>query len=198
MLKKDVDYIYIIKGKGYLNGKGEVSTMDLDDSKHFVEEKSVAELGAPIALDNIFYDFGKWTLTDSSKIELERLIDILKENPNIVIELGAHTDYIGNEMANQILSQKRAQSVVDFLIKKGIHPDRLTAKGYGETLPQKVTYKIANNSSFEEGQILTEEFIEALSAEDEEKTKALKEEARQINRRTEFRVISTRYIPEID
>ena len=196
-LKKDVDYIYIIKKEGYLNGKGFVSTMDLDDSKHFVQELQIAQLGAPIALDNIFYDFGKWTLTDSSKIELENLVKILTDNPNITIELGAHTDNIGDEASNQILSQKRAQSVVDFLISKGINADRLTAKGYGESSPQKINSKLAIRSPFKEGDVLTEEYINMLSGKDEEETNDLKEQAKQINRRTEFRVISTRYIPDI-
>jgi peptidoglycan-associated lipoprotein len=152
----------------------------------------------PIKLDNTFYEFGKWNLTESSKIELEKLVKILNDNPNITIELGAHTDMIGNEASNQILSQKRAQSVVDFLISKGIQEDRLTAKGYGESVPQIVTAKIANNSPFELGDVLSPEFIEALSGEDEEQTKALQEAANQINRRTEFKVLSTRYIPDID
>ena len=196
-LKKDVDYIYIIKREGYLNGKGSVSTMDLDDSKHFVQELQVAQLGAPIALDNIFYDFGKWTLTDSSKVELEKLVKILTDNPNITIELGAHTDNIGDEASNQILSQKRAQSVVDFLISMEINADRLTAKGYGESSPQKINLKISVNSPFKEGDILTEAYIDSLETKDDEATKELKEKARQINRRTEFMVISTRYIPDI-
>ena len=197
-LKKDVDYIYLVKKKGYLNGKGKISTMDLDDSKHFKQEIKIAKLGEPIKLDNTFYEFGKWNLTESSKIELEKLVKILNDNPNITIELGAHTDMVGNESSNQILSQKRAQSVVDFLISKGIQEDRLTAKGYGESVPQIVTAKIAENSPFNLGDVLSPEFIEALSAEDEEQTKALQEKANQINRRTEFKVLSTRYIPDIE
>ncbi len=196
-LKKDVEYVYIIKKKGYLNGKGAVSTMDLDDSKHFEHKVDVAEMGAPIALDNIFYEFGKWNLTEDSKTELNKLVNILKDNPNITIELAAHTDMVGDDASNQILSQKRAQSVVDFLISKGIDSDRLTAKGYGETKPQTVQGKLAVNSSFKEGDVLTPEFIEAL-ASDTENGKALVEEANQINRRTEFSVLSTRYIPDVD
>jgi len=197
-LKKDVDYIFIVKRKGYLNSKGTVSTMDLDDTKHFVQTITMAKIGDPIKLENTFYDFGKWTLTEASKKELEKLVKILNDNPNITIELGAHTDMIGNENSNQILSQKRAQSVVDFLISKGIKKDRLTAKGYGESVPQKVTAQIAAHSHFKEGDVLSPEFIEKLQGEDEEKTKALQEEANQINRRTEFRITSTRYIPDID
>lgn len=196
-LKKDVDYMYLIKKEGYLYGKGSASTMDLDDSKHFIQEITITEVGAPIELENTFYEFGKWELTESSKKELEKLVTILNDNPNITIELAAHTDMIGNDDANQILSQKRAQSVVDFLISKNIQADRLTAKGYGATVPQTISILVAQNSSFNENDILTPDFIEALSGEDDEQTKLLQEEANQINRRTEFKVISTRYIPDI-
>jgi len=197
-LKKDVDYIYIVKHKGYLNSKGTVSTMDLDDTKHFKQNITMAKIGDPIKLDNTFYDFGKWTLTESSKKELEKLVKILNDNPNITIELGAHTDMVGDEKSNQILSQKRAQSVVDFLISKGIKADRLSAKGYGESMPQKVTKEIAAHSHFKENDILSPDFIKNLQGANEEETKALQEEANQINRRTEFRITSTRYIPDPD
>ena len=197
-LKKDVDYIYIVKRKGYLNNKGTVSTMDLDDTKHFTQTITMAKIGDPIKLENTFYDFGKWDLTEDSKIELEKLVKILNDNPNITIELGAHTDMVGDENSNKILSQKRAQSVVDFLISKNIKKDRLTAKGYGESVPQVVTKQIAAHSHFKENDVLSPEFIKNLKADTEEKTKALQEEANQINRRTEFRITSTRYIPDID
>ncbi len=198
-LKKDVEYVYLVKKAGFLNGKGAVSTMDLDDSKHFEQKLQLAEVGAPIALDNIFYEFGKWSLTPDSKIELEHLVQILNDNPNITIELAAHTDMIGDDASNQILSQKRAQSVVDFLISKGIKSDRLTAKGYGETKPQQINAKLASSSSFKLNDVLTPEFIENLkSTPDAEVAKSLVEEANQINRRTEFSILSTRYIPEID
>jgi len=196
-LKKDVDYMYLIKKEGYLYGKSSVSHMDLDDTKHFKQEITITQVGAPIELENTFYEFGKWELTESSKKELEKLVTILNENPNITIELAAHTDMVGNDAANQALSQKRAQSVVDFLISKNIQADRLTAKGYGEAIPQTISAKIAQNSSFKEGDVLSPEFIEALSGDDDEQTKALQEKAHQINRRTEFKVISTRYIPDL-
>lgn len=198
MLKKDVDYVYLIKKKGYLNGKGSVSTMDLDDTKHYKQELSLAKIGAPIELKNTFYEFGKWELTDDSKIQLEKLVKILIDNPNITIELAAHTDMIGDDASNQILSQKRAQSVVDFLISKKINADRLTAMGYGETQAQTISWKVAQSTSFKEGDVLSPEFVSALEAEGDEKTKALQEEANQINRRTEFKIISTRYIPDVD
>jgi peptidoglycan-associated lipoprotein len=105
---------------------------------------------------------------------------------------------VGDENSNKILSQNRAQSVVDFLISKNIKKDRLTAKGYGESVPQVVTKQIAAHSHFKENDVLSPEFIKNLKADTEEKTKALQEEANQINRRTEFRITSTRYIPDID
>ncbi len=197
-LKKDVEYVFVVKKEGYLNAKGEVNTMDLDDSKSFKQEIKMTPIGAPIALDNIFYDFGKWTLTDSSKVELGKLVTILKDNPNITIELGAHTDKIGDETSNQVLSQKRAQSVVDFLVSKDIQADRLSAMGYGESQPQTVNSKLAQNSSFKEGDVLSESFIDALKTEQGKEDTERQEEANQINRRTEFKVLSTRYIPDIN
>ncbi|MBN2667932.1 MAG: OmpA family protein [Bacteroidales bacterium] len=197
-LKKDVDYIYIVKKEGYLNGRGAVSTMDLDDSKHFKQQTQLAKIGEPIALDNIFYDFGKWTLTDSSKIELQKLVKILNDNPNITIELASHTDMIGDDASNIILSQKRAQSVVDFLIENGIAADRLTAKGYGETKPQTISDIMAKKLPFSSGVVLTAEFIEQLKTDDSEDALKKVDLANQINRRTEFSVVSTRYIPDID
>lgn len=197
-LKKDVEYIYLVKKEGYLFGKGKVSTMDLDKSEHFKQQIALSELGQPIEIANTFYEFGKWTLTEGTKKELEKLVDILNENPNITIELASHTDMIGDEASNQILSQKRAQSVVDFLIEKGIDAERLTAKGYGKSKPQTVSAVQATNGFFKEGTVLTPEFVESLTAEDEVKTAALKEEANKINRRTEFKVLSTRYIPNIE
>ena len=112
----------------------------------------------------------------------------------ITIELMSHTDHVGSEDFNFALSQKRAQAVVDYLIEKGINPDRLVAKGYGETWPKKVTRDLARQYDFlKRNDELTEEFINGLAPEQQEIAKA-------INRRTEFRVLSTdfheKYTPE--
>jgi peptidoglycan-associated lipoprotein len=110
------------------------------------------------------------------------------DNPNITIEIGAHTDRVGSEEGNLQLSGKRAQSVVDYLIKKGIEAERLTAKGYGKSQPVTVDKVIQKQYPFlKVGEVLTEEFIEGLSDEKE------KELADSINRRTEFRVLKTTY-----
>ena len=139
-------------------------------------------------MENIFYDFDKATLRPESKEALDKeLIEILNDNPNITIELGAHTDMKGTYEYNDRLSQRRAQSVIDYLIEKGISPDRLTAKGYGETVPKTITKKLATQyPQFKEGDVLSEEFIRGLSPEDQEV-------ANQINRRTEFQVKSITY-----
>lgn len=198
-LKQNTDYIYIIRKKDYLYGKGEASTKNLANSKHFNKKIVLAKIGEPIQIDNIFYDLGKWDLREESKENLNQLIGILNDNPTIIIELSAHTDMIGDESSNEVLSQKRAQSVVDYLIKKGIDPERLVAKGYGESIPKQINKRLAKTTAFDVGEVLTEDFITSLKedAKTEEIGQKLYDEANQVNRRTEFKVLSTTYIPDI-
>jgi peptidoglycan-associated lipoprotein len=150
----------------------------------------ITPIDRPIELPNIFYDFGKWDLRPESMVSLDKLVETLNDNPNVTIELMSHTDSRDTEEYNMELSQKRAQSVVDYLIAKGIQRDRLTAKGYGETSPKTVDASIVKDSPFLRlGVTLTEQYINTL-ANDEQK-----EIAHQINRRTEFRVLRTDYEP---
>lgn len=88
-----------------------------------------------IRLNNLFFDFAKFSLRTESYPELKRLIDFLNSNPAVRIEIGGHTDSVGSDENNLLLSQNRAKSVLDYLIQKGISAQRLTAKGYGETKP---------------------------------------------------------------
>ncbi|WP_158563253.1 OmpA family protein [Chitinophaga silvatica] len=120
------------------------------------------EIDKPIVLNNIYYDFNKATLREESKIVLDTVVDILRENPKLTIEMSAHTDSIGSVKYNDKLSQARAQSCVDYLISRGISPNRLIAKGYGKSRP------IAPNS--------------LPNGKDNP-------EGRQLNRRTEFKVL---------
>ena len=198
-LKQNTDYIYIVRRKDYLYGKGEASTKNLANSKHFNKDIVLAKIGEPIQIDNIFYDLGKWDLRDDSKENLNQLINILNENPTITIELSAHTDMIGDENSNQTLSQKRAESVVNYLVEKGIDQERLVAKGYGESVPKTINKKLAKSTPFKVNEVLTEEFINALkeNAKSEEQGTKLYDDANQVNRRTEFKVLSTTYIPDI-
>jgi len=116
------------------------------------------------------------------------LVETLNDNHNITIELSAHTDSRGSETLNLDLSQKRAQSVVDYLIEKGIAPDRLTAKGYGKSQPKVVDEQMAAQYSFlRNGITLTENYINSLSTLDDQDI------AHRFNRRTEFKVLRTDY-----
>ena len=127
-----------------------------------------------------------------SEKALDSLVTILTVNPTITIEIMSHTDYVGSDQFNFELSQKRAQSVVNYLIEKGISPQRLVAKGYGETWPKSVTRNLARQYDFlKRGDELTEEFILNLPEEQQEI-------ARAINRRTEFQVLSTDFIERFD
>lgn len=187
-LNKGVKYVLLGNCRGYLNQKEEAQTIGLEDSKTFPINFTLASLSKPVGLDNIFFEFGKATLTPESSTALDKLVKILEDNPNITIEIGAHTDRVGSEEGNLQLSGKRAQSVVDYLIKKGIEAERLTAKGYGKSQPVTVDKVIQKQYPFlKVGEVLTEEFIEGLSDEKE------KELADSINRRTEFRVLKTTY-----
>ena len=137
--------------------------------------------------DNIFYDFDKATLRPESKTALDELAQVLRDNPNVTIEMASHTDRWGSEEYNIDLSARRARSVTDYLISVGIRPDRLQSQGYGKSRPKTITKKLARlYPQFKEGDILTPEFIEALSEEDQDA-------ADQINRRTEFQVLSIDY-----
>jgi len=191
-LNPETEYVFAAFKDGFLRDKAAANTIGLADSKDFRFEMFLTPTDAPIKVDNINYEFGSWELLESSKVALDTLIEILVFNPTIVIELMAHTDHVGSDQFNFDLSQKRAQSVVDYLIEKGINPDRLVAKGYGETWPKTITRKVANQYDFlKRGDELTEEFITALPAAQQEITTAM-------NRRTEFRVLSTDFIERFD
>ena len=187
-LKPEVDYIVAAYRKGFLNAKMIASTMNMEEGKHFQMRLELTPADAPISIDNIYYEFGKWALLPESVAALDSLSELLVLNPTTVIELMAHTDCRGDDATNSEISQKRAQSVVAYLISKGIQPGRLVAKGYGKTAPKTVTKKLAKEYPFlKAGKELTCSFIESLSDEKE------REICHQINRRTEFRVLSSDY-----
>ena len=187
-LKPNTDYTFIASKKGYLNGKERETTKGLDRNKDFSITIWLTSIANPIELPNIFYDFAKWDLRPESMVALDKLVETLNDNPTITIELGAHTDSRGSDADNQTLSQRRAQSVVDYLIEKGISKARLTSKGYGESQPKVVDDKLAAQYSFlRNGITLTEDYINSLPSMDEQDI------AHQINRRTEFRVLKTDY-----
>ncbi|MCX6327951.1 MAG: OmpA family protein [Bacteroidia bacterium] len=188
VLKPDVDYIFLASKKGYLNGKEKETTKGQERSRDFMVTILLTAIDKPIELPNIFYDFNKWDLRPESMVSLDKLVETLTDNPNVTIELMSHTDSRDTEEYNYELSQKRAQSVVQYLIEKGIEPERLSAKGYGESSPKVVDAVINAQSPFLRlGATLSEQYINNL-ANDEQR-----EIAHQINRRTEFKVLRTDY-----
>lgn len=183
-LKPETEYVIAAFKDGFLNDKVRASTIGLEESKEFRYQFKLAPTDEPIKVNNINYAFGSFEVTEESKVALDSVVHLLTLNPTITIELMAHTDHVGSNDFNSELSQKRAQSVVDYMISKGINPARLVAKGYGETWPKKVTRAIARQYDFlKRNDELTEEFIMNLTAEQQEIAKGL-------NRRTEFRVLS--------
>ena len=186
-LERGVKYVMMAGAQGYLNVKQEFeSDMEEEDADYEVDF-ILAAIHKPQVVENIFYDFDKASLRPESKEALDEMAQMLRDNPNVTIEMGAHTDRKGSDEYNVNLSKRRAKSVVDYLVGAGISPDRLTWKGYGESVPKKVTKRINREyPQFPEETVLDETFIETLSEEDQEA-------ADQINRRTEFQVTSINY-----
>lgn len=183
-----VDAMFLISMEGYLNTKFSIDTRNIEDSREFSKKVMLDRMDLVIEIPNIFYDLGKWTLRAESEEALNQLFILLEDNPNVTIELSSNTDMIGDADANIILSEKRAQSVVDFLVSKGIEEDRLTPKGNGKNKPKKVSFEdVEAYSWLTEGEILSPTYINRLSSDRQEV-------ANQLNRRTEFRVLRKDYI----
>ena len=187
VLTPGVDYVFLATCRGYLNHKEELQVVQTTESKETVLQFALASISVPVMIDNIFYDYDKAILRPEAVQSLNELVVLLNENPNVTIELSAHCDYHGSQAYNIGLSQRRAESVVNYLIEHGIAPDRLTPKGYGKEKPKVVRKKLAAQYPWmKEGDVLTQEYITAL---DEEKQAICD----QLNRRTEFIVLRTTY-----
>ncbi len=184
-----VSYLFLAACKGFLNHKEEIKALaNPKESRDTTLQFALANISAPVLIDNIFYDFDKATLRDSSKVALDQLVSILNDNPNVTIELAAHTDYVGSAVYNKALSQRRAESVIQYLIAHGIAADRLTPVGYGKERPRKVNRRLAARYSWlKEGDVLTEQFVKAQADAKHQ------EICNQLNRRTEFSVLRTTY-----
>ena len=186
-IKAGVDYVLLGTCKGYLNHQEQLRVEPVKESEEYVLQFPLANIMAPVLIDNIFYDFDKATLRPESTEALDQLVKLLEENPNVTIELSAHTDYRGSAEYNKRLSQRRAESVVKYLIEHGIASDRLTPVGYGKEKPKTIRKKQAERYPYlKENDVLTEEFIKTLGEEEQD-------ECNQQNRRTEFRVLRTTY-----
>lgn len=166
-------------GNRYLSAKGQETTVGLKESTAFIKDFALqcASCVSEIPMPQVFYPLGEWTLRVdeevNSKDSLEFLYNVLVENPTIIIELAAHTDTRGSDKSNQILSQKRAETCVQYLAERGIDPARMVPVGYGESRPK-----------------ITDEVINSLGSEQE------REAAHAKNRRTVFSVLSFDYVPK--
>jgi peptidoglycan-associated lipoprotein len=174
-IKENTSYTIRCSKENYLVVNDQITTVGLNESTTFAKEYYLqpAVKGVAIKLPEVQYDLGKFDLRPEGKDSLETLYQTLIENPTIIIELAAHTDSRDSDKRNQILSQNRAQSCVNYLVSKGIDPVRMTAKGYGETRLR-----------------ISDAEIKGM------KTKEEQEAAHQSNRRTEFSVLSFDYVPK--
>jgi len=191
-IRPNTSYELLVSKQGYFNKKAKETTVGLESSKDFTIDFKLEPIPEkPIVLPDILYDLAKWDLKPQFQDSLQGLIKTLDENETIVVELASHTDTRGTDESNDVLSQKRAESVVNYLIERGIDPDRLVAKGYGERVPRILTKDTKREGfTFKAGTQLTQAFIDSL------KTNPEKEAAHALNRRTEFRVLSKDYIPK--
>lgn len=186
-LKKDVRYVMLVTSRGYLNSREKWTTNNLTDSKTYTMNFALSPISRPVTMENIFYEFGRWELTKESETELNALVKLLQDNPNITIELSAHTDFKGNDDFNQELSEKRAQACCEYLKANGIEADRLTPIGYGKSKPVVANKALHTQYPFiPQEQVLDDSFILSLPEEQQEI-------CNQINRRTEFKVLKTTY-----
>lgn len=186
-LNRGVSYVMMAGAKGYLNARQQFTSDAAEEDAEYGVDFILSSITKPVVIENIFYDFDKATLRPESKDALDEMVQVLSDNPNVTIEMASHTDRHGSDEYNMDLSGRRARSVIDYLIAHGISADRLQSQGYGESRPKTITKKLAREyPQFAEGDTLTEEYILKLSPEDQEI-------ADQINRRTEFQVLSIDY-----
>ncbi len=161
-LEPNSDYLLKVSSKGMLASSTTVSTKGLtrNDTLHTTMRLSQVKVGEAIAIKNIYYDYDKWEIRPDASIELDRIARLFIDNPDMSFELGSHTDSRGGDLYNLVLSDARANSAVNYLIQRGVDPNRITAKGYGEHV---LVNKCANGAK-------------------------CTEEDHQANRRTEFKV----------
>lgn len=196
-IKYNVNYRIQVSQVDYFNTEGKESTVGLTTNKDLVHDfKLVPIPKEPIVLPEIRYDLAKWDLKDQYQDSLSDLLIILVNNPTYVIEFASHTDsrpFL--RVTNDTLSQRRAESVVEFLHARGIERERLVPKGYGDRVPRTLKHDCTvemngKTYKFDKGITLTDDYINKL------KTHGEREAAHQLNRRTEFRILRTDFVPQ--
>ena len=180
-------YEIVVNKEGYLTKIERETTEGIELDKVFVIDLIVDPVKKEIILPLINYDFNKFDLRPESIIDLDQLAEAMLDNPNVVVELKSHTDYVGSDFHNDKLSQQRADACISYLVSKGIDAGQLVAKGMGEREPFVITEK---DGRFKVGDVLTESYIKKI------RFKKNREKANQYNRRTSFKVIKEDYVPD--
>lgn len=182
-LVHNTKYVMMASASGFLNQSFALKTEPEEQSETYMVDFYLSPVDAPIVIENIFYDFNQTVFRPDSKKALDGILRLLNDNPDIKIEIGAHTDGKGTKQYNEQLSQHRALSVANYLAKAGISPKRLKTKGYGKNKPVIINSKTASKFNFlKEGDTLTNTFVKQLTYKEQELVN-------QINRRTEITVI---------
>ncbi|MDD4209398.1 MAG: OmpA family protein, partial [Bacteroidales bacterium] len=193
----NVTYDIFVQKSGYYendNSKGRETTVGLTENKDLKRDFIINPIPKePVVLPDILYDLAKWELKPQYQDSLMGLYTIMKDNPTLVIELRSHTDVRPIPMTNDTLSQRRAQSCVNFLVDSlGVDPERLVAKGYGERISRKLERDIVSRGiTFKKGTVLTPDYIKSLP-------KNQQEAAHDLNRRTEFLILRDDYVPKTE
>ncbi|NQY68256.1 MAG: OmpA family protein [Flavobacteriales bacterium] len=186
-LGEDVNYIIQVRKTGYISKDLELTTVGLMKSTTLqLDNLTLIDLKEPINLPNVMYEISSYKLKNGTQESLNQLVNTLNKYPKMRIQLRAHTDYSGKDHLNNMLSVKRAKSVMEYLIQHDISAERLEAIGFGESSPLRVSKKIAKTSSYEVDDHLTEEFLGPVSKRGDPKW----QEGMQLNRRTEFFILS--------
>lgn len=191
-----VDYLFLAACKGYINVAQKLHADSLDYEYTYELDFPLPSLSIPVLVRNVFYAFDSAEITEDSSAALDKLASLLIDNPNITIELASHCDYRGQDAYNLKLSQRRAESVTNYLSEHGVEPERLTAKGYGATQPKVVTGKHHEAYPFlVEGDTLSAQYITQLDSATQAPRFSVAEQEvmNALNRRTEFRVMRTTY-----
>ena len=183
-IDRSTEYVMMSGKTGFLNRKAQFTSDGDEEDADYEVDFFLPSVSLPVIVDNVFYDYNEASLQEDSYPALDDLYQLLIDNPYTQIELSAHTDRIGSQEFNIQLSQRRAQAVCEYLINKGIDSQRLVPVGYGKAIPKTVDESISKKHNWPIGQLLDECFIETLDDEQ-------KKYADQINRRTEFKVLTT-------
>lgn len=183
VLQPESEYSVRATKDHYFADSRDISTIGKDRSEDVFTRLRLLKKQKIFVLRNILYDYDKSFIRPDAAKELDKLVEILKENPEITIELSSHCDIRGKYDYNMKLSQRRAESAVAYIISKGVDAKRMTAKGYGWTKPYVVNKAEASKLA-PEGKELTPKFIKRVKKKKDQET------LHQLNRRTEFKVTS--------